>query len=422
MKPFLSFLLTLVTAAASAAVSGELAISPTAAASISAPLTLTGAPAAQEAPAIASNGNGFLVVWRETPASGTITLRAVRLRSDGSALDSAPLDIAITQTTEVRPAVASDGSGYLIVWEERSTAGHYILGQRVTGDGRILDPIRIDSAEGDGEASIPTGRPKVAFDGQSYMVVWTRTVPPMGACGPWSRIYGARVSATGLLLDTAPFLVSFGNMSQSDPDITWDGQNFLVVWRSACTIYHTGTDEQIDGAHLTRSGQPLDQLNIRTRTKSNGMLVGEPAVSSNGQNELVVWSEDVQQVYANVLVGHSAPLTTTGYTLGLRGGQSLMRVAWNGSAFIPVWSATDGFSDSGVYAAQVGAYGEARGVSEAVSATETDELTPDVAASGGTTAVVYTRYATEPEYAGVNRVFLRFVNTQFTPKRRASGK
>jgi hypothetical protein len=51
-----------------------------------------------------------------------------------------------------------------------------------------------------------------------------------------------------------------------------------------------------------------------------------------------------------------------------------------------------------------------------------NELTPDVAASGGTTAVVYTRYATEPEYAGVNRVFLRFVESRFTPKRRSGGK
>jgi hypothetical protein len=320
------------------------------AASISAPVILPGAPAAQEAPAIAANGSGYLVVWRETQAGGAVTLRAVRLRVDGSRIDSEPLDIAITQTSGVRQAVASDGSGYLVVWEERSDAGHYILGQRIGGDGQLLDRIRIDAAEGDGEASIPTGRPKVAFDGRSYMVVWTRTVPPMGACGPWSRIYGARVSTTGLLLDSAPFLVSFGDMSQSDPDITWDGQSFLVVWRSACTIFHGGTDETIDGAHLTRDGQPVDQLHIRARTNSNGRLVGEPAVSSNGQNELVVWSEDFEKVYANVIAGHGPPLTTSGYPLGLRGGQSLVRVAWNGSAFVPVWSASDGYLDTGVYA------------------------------------------------------------------------
>jgi hypothetical protein len=392
------------------------------AASMTAPVTLPGTPAAQEAPAIAASGNGYLVVWRETAAAGMSALRAVRLRSDGSRLDAAPLEVALTQTAGARPAVASDGNGYLIVWEERSDAGHYILGQRMTADGQLLDRIRIDAAEGDGEASIPTGRPKVAFDGRTFMVVWTRTVPPIGACGPWSRIYGARVSTTGLLLDTSPFLVSFGNMSQSDPDITWDGQNFLVVWKSACTIFHGGIDELIDATHVTSDGRPVDQLHIRTKTNSNGSLAGEPAVSSNGRNEVVVWSEDFRKIYANVLVDHAAPLTTTGYALGLRGGHSLVRVAWNGSAFVPVWSAEDGYLDSGVYAAQIGAFGEARGVSETVSSSATDELTPDVASSGGTTAVVYTRYATEPEYAGVNRVFLRFVETAFTPKRRVAGK
>ena len=68
--------------------------------------------------AIAWNGTDYLVVWSNLANGGDIS--ASRVTSAGVVLDAAAAAIPVAShtTTELRPSVASDGSGWLVTWND----------------------------------------------------------------------------------------------------------------------------------------------------------------------------------------------------------------------------------------------------------------------------------------------------------------
>jgi hypothetical protein len=88
------------------------------------------------------------------------------------------------------PAVAFDGTNYIVVWYDERSGSADIYGARVGADGTVLDPsgIAISTAAED------QYWPAVTFDGTNYLVVWT----------DWRNgsydIYGARVGTGGSVL------------------------------------------------------------------------------------------------------------------------------------------------------------------------------------------------------------------------------
>jgi len=120
-------------------------------------------------------------------------------------------------------AVAFDGTNYLVVWADRRNDHDYdIYGTRVSPAGSVLDPagIRISIAAGDQEA------PAVAFDGTRYLVVWQDY-----RSGSTYDIYGARVSTAGTVVDASGIAVTTAANSQQVPDVAFDGARYLVVWQ-----------------------------------------------------------------------------------------------------------------------------------------------------------------------------------------------
>lgn len=85
---------------------------------------------------LASNGEDFLLVWPEKRANLALwDLLAVRLRSDGTAIDTKPIILANAFSNangqDVRLAIASDGRDYLVAWDKSAL--------RVTKDGAALN-------------------------------------------------------------------------------------------------------------------------------------------------------------------------------------------------------------------------------------------------------------------------------------------
>jgi hypothetical protein len=108
-------------------------------------------------------------------------------------------------------ALASDGVDYLVVGSPCAVAGPGLCGTRVRGAGAVIEPagFAITGATVEGAA--------VAFDGTSYLVVWT---------GP-GGVELARVSPGGVVLDApAVPLWPAGNT----PAVASNGSGFLVVW------------------------------------------------------------------------------------------------------------------------------------------------------------------------------------------------
>ncbi|MEO0074099.1 MAG: hypothetical protein ABIK43_05525, partial [candidate division WOR-3 bacterium] len=174
----------------------------------------------QYCPAVAFCGTNFLVVWHDWRGDDC-DIYGARVTVGGVVLEPQGIVISTTVMEQLCPAVAFGGTNYLVVWHDSRGGDYDIYGARVTPAGTVLDPqgIAISSATDD------QGYPAVAFDGSNYLVVWAdwRTVS-------YSDVYGARVSPAGVVLDSQGIAISSAAYDQWYPDVAFDGTNYLVVW------------------------------------------------------------------------------------------------------------------------------------------------------------------------------------------------
>ncbi|HZM42068.1 MAG TPA: hypothetical protein VFB94_23290, partial [Acidimicrobiales bacterium] len=103
-----------------------------------------------------------------------------------------------------RPAVAFDGSNFLVVWADLRNPtpldvfSYDIYAARITPDGSVLDVTGIPIAP-----NYPNDpAPDVAFDSTNFLVVWNG-----------GSIYGARVRPDGAVLDPQPFIIGGGGQT-----------------------------------------------------------------------------------------------------------------------------------------------------------------------------------------------------------------
>jgi hypothetical protein len=138
---------------------------------------LTATPTLAEGdPAVGSNGTNYLVTW--TRAEGGTTnrtyLEAARVTSAGQV--SAPNPIRLTNSTsgsQFQSSVAFGGGNYLVVYND-TREGSRIYGTRISPGGTIRDPagFRISQPPASGRAEFT---PDVASDGTTFLVVWQQT-------------------------------------------------------------------------------------------------------------------------------------------------------------------------------------------------------------------------------------------------------
>lgn len=118
-----------------------------------------------------------------------------------------------------------------------------------------------------------------AFDGNNFFVVWedsrNDTAPFLNA-----DIYGARVSSSGMLLDTEGIKIATTGKDELNPSISFDGKDFLVVW--------VEDGRRILARRITTQGDILDKTPIEiSSTKGLKRL---PSTAFNGKEHFVVWT------------------------------------------------------------------------------------------------------------------------------------
>ncbi len=236
-------------------------------------------------PAVAFDGNNYLVVWTAWDTSYYPFLLASRVTPDGSVLD----EEAIPIDTGVYASVGFDGTNFMVV-----DCG---FGYRVSPSGTVLDstPITISSSY--------VWHQRLAFDGTNYLSVWEDYRDSV------SQIYGARVTPGGSVLDTAGIAIGSGTDWLMCPAITFDGTNFLVVWEQDCD----SVTSLIRGARVSPSGQVLDSAFVVDSSSGVDVLFG-PTASSDGTNSLVVW-QDFSRGLRGALVASDGSVVDTGIVL-----------------------------------------------------------------------------------------------------------
>jgi hypothetical protein len=301
------------------------------------------APNYQDMPIVFWGGTNYLVVWSDARRE-FYDVYGARVSPGGVVLDPSGIAITTAANRQECPAVAFDGTNYLAVWEDyRHGLNPDIYGTRVSPDGRLLDP---------GGIAICTdttyqGSPSVAFDGTNYLVVWSDW-------RGYGDIYGARVSPSGVVLDTSGIAISTSPYYQIYPSVAFDGTNYLVAWED----HRAGYDiSDIYGSRVTPGGVVLDPNGIVISTAERSQE--SPSVAFDGVNYLVVWQDDRTSRYYWDLFG--SRVSPSGLVLDPNGiaistapyYQTYPSLAFDGTNYFVVWSDLRGGLDYDIYGARV---------------------------------------------------------------------
>jgi hypothetical protein len=303
-------------------------------------IAISRASGSQQYPAVAYGGSNFLVVWQDSRGGKDNDVYAARVSSTGALLDSTGIAIMVGQGYQQEPGVAFGGGNYLVAWQDDESgvhgarvtpggtvldrpgfaistsglgyfpktavafddtdffvawtderAGDAIYGARVTTSGVVLDTAGIPFSAGEGGRA----QPATVFDGANLFVVWA------GGRGDWyDNIYGTRVTAAGVVLDSAGIIVSTGAYDQSAPSAAFDGANYLAVWEDG----RAGGPPAIYGGRVTQAGGVLDPQSIAISDAASQQW--QPAVAFDGQDYLVIWT-DYRDSSCDITVHESRP-------------------------------------------------------------------------------------------------------------------
>jgi large repetitive protein len=283
-------------------------------------LASRGAPA-QTHPEIAGDAGGYMLVTQSQTGTRS-SIVAWTLDRRGVPSSARPITLA-TGTGEIQdPAVAWNGSVYLVVWEEYNTGrtSSQIWGKRVSRTGRVLDGSPI--------AIMAGNDPAVAASGTDFLVVDSIEIRHEER-----EIDGVRVANDGSLLDTTPFI--FGTNFATEPDVAGTSSGWLVSWTRAPSHdspYHTARV-----ASLSTAGVKTAQEDVRPGGVTAVQV--DVSVASDGTNGLVTWSDDGDVAGRFVDSSGTPTGSTTGIAINTQANDQFeTNVAWNGVTYQVAWT------------------------------------------------------------------------------------
>jgi cysteine-rich repeat protein len=274
--------------------------------------------AAIGAPSLASSGDGYLAVWSEDLGT-TASIRGTRVTAAGTALDPLGIAIATGASPQTVVAVASNGSGYLVAWDDLQD----VLATRVTPAGSVLDPTGILVGEGNTAA--------IASDGTDYLVAWQYF-----RSSPGNGIAASRVTAAGAALDPDPMILGVhADATMRNPSMAFDGSRYVVAWGYASTVHGEG---DVQAIRVTTDGV-VDPSPVLVSTAH--VAQDSPAIAVSATEMLVAWIDGragKQDVYIARLSPAGIPLDPAGVLVSQFGTSASPTVASNGSDFLITWT------------------------------------------------------------------------------------
>ncbi|MEO0189454.1 MAG: T9SS type A sorting domain-containing protein [candidate division WOR-3 bacterium] len=271
---------------------------------------------AQSNPAIAFDGTNFLVVWRDG-RNGLYDIYGTRITPQGQVLDPQGIPISTAPNYQLAPKVAYGSNEYLVVWQDRRNSADYpdIYGARVTPDGIVLDPDGIPIFV----AALEQGGPEVCFDGTKFLVACDYRYSTLN-----HYIKGIIVAPDGSIINT--FWIS-----PSDDD---NDHYFPAIWggTSGWDVYWIINDDGILHRWIDESGS---QGPISIFFDYLGYWVQHPAVSECNGRRLVVWQSlnpiSSVDIYGKFVGGEYFPISTAPAS------QLHPEIATGNAEFLVVW-------------------------------------------------------------------------------------
>lgn len=297
-------------------------------------LGVTTAEGVQSYVELARGEEAFLVAWHDNRRKTTNDILATRIDFNGQVLDTQNIIISGKATEESYPAVAFDGTNWLVVWSDFRSGIADIWGARVNQDGVVLDSAGFLISAGTNTQTIPT----IEFNGSDYLVAWIDY-----RASTW-KVYCARVTPAGTVLDPNGILLSGGGCLY--PEMTTNGSDWLVSWHD-------------EPAALIMAGRVGPDGTVRD---PGGFVIGSgandrffPDATFDGTNYYVVWQDRRQGTNVNQWSIYGARVTTAGVVLDPTGRavvnndakyEGIPQVCWGDSTYLVTYK-DDGFSMRG---------------------------------------------------------------------------
>lgn len=191
----------------------------------------------QRQPACTLGKTVYLVVWSDGTRQADqaqANIYCARLdAATGKPLDQAGICVCAAEDLQEFPAVAFDGTNFLVAWQDLRNGNDYdIYAARVSEQGKVLDPDGFPVAKQPSNQA----RPAVAFCGSSFLVVWMdgRQYPVYG-------LYGARVSPEGKVLDPDGRALDVEDQARiakaAPPEKSWLGERHYW-WQPLVSRFH----------------------------------------------------------------------------------------------------------------------------------------------------------------------------------------
>ncbi len=183
----------------------------------------------------------------------------------------------------MQPEITFGRNNYFVVWSDCREDYFRIYGARVTPAGVVLDSngLMIGSAD-----SIDQGLPVVSYNGSRFFAVWLRSWP--------SVMIGRFIGPDGQAAETTRIYQAEGSIHVMR--IAYDGLNFLITW-----VEFTG-DYLLKGQLVSGNGTPIGQPFLIANPVDEFSL----GLCFDGTNYLVTWNN--YQIWGRKIDRNGVPL------------------------------------------------------------------------------------------------------------------
>ena len=326
-------------------------------------------------PSAGDGAGGVQIVWSAF-ANNNDDVYSAKVSPSNTAGPNRTLSVGTPR--QLRANMATSGSGYMLAYHSATASENRVMAQPLDGAGNAIgNPIQLAT----GDPLNGPGSPAVAWNGSVYLVVW----------GTPSGVVAQRLSATGGLLDAAPFTVmspafgpaavaalgsdflvagrqigfniqyifpvvarvsGAGMVLDATPRILGQsyvgrrqavaalGSRWLVAWIRNMT--HDDPSATTQGAFVNADGTFTAEFQIHgTFSTTGGNAIFELGLGANGSEALMVQSQELTSGVETDLLGRfiqadgaiGAMFNLTPWS----GNQYAPRVAWDGTNFIVVF-------------------------------------------------------------------------------------
>lgn len=354
-------------------------------------------------PAIASNGSGYLVAWTDDHVGyDSDDLHGTRLDASGSRLDPSSITISAADEIQEDAAIASDGTDYLVAWRDGrddSDDEDVYVAEVASSDGSVTPssgPVASDADE---------FSPAVAHNGSRYTVVWSEQ-PKFQDSSSSTDIVGSMISFSGSTPEAgSEYTVTDGPADESSPAVVSDGANFLVTWDDE----RNGDPNDIYGARFDDTGSPLDANDFPICAAAGSQW--NPRVVFNGTDYFAIWEDTrdtdpttapADDIYGARITSSGTVRDPDGFIVSRRANaQNAPAIASNGTNYLAVWQ--DRRESYDIYGTRLDGAGnilEPSGI--AISTRDDFQGVPDVASNGTDYLVVWEDSQTNYTYPVIN--------------------